>query len=94
MRAWCYATCAQQLRIAWVNSEDDLKRINQNIALLDQGHAFDQTWGPIGIGLADAYANRGLYVGKQNHLSEAIVDFDPIRADPRFMALVGDASAE
>ena len=71
----CYLR-AQQLRIAWVNSEDDLKRINQQIELLEHSRALDEYWAPIHIELADAYGNRGSYIGQQNHYVEALVDFE------------------
>jgi tetratricopeptide (TPR) repeat protein len=71
----CYLR-ARHLRIAWVKSEDDLKRINQHIMLLDQGHALDQQWEPIGIELAKAYASRGVYIHDQNHFAEALADFE------------------
>jgi tetratricopeptide (TPR) repeat protein len=71
----CYLR-AMRIRVWSLTDEDDLKMVNQQLALLEEGHANDRKWSPIHDGIADARYKRASYLFEQGDFNGAFDDCD------------------
>jgi tetratricopeptide (TPR) repeat protein len=67
---------AQQIHVVFTNNDDDLKRINWQIALLEQCRALDERWTPVRVTLAELYEQRGYYSSEHQNYAESLADRD------------------